>query len=363
MLIDTAQSLESPQLRTQLVSFASNLQSAIRMIHPEKFADTSYQQKKKEDFSTILKNLHEEHQRIQARKVEIERRKELHEQQLKLLALKEEEERRKRQQELEEIERERQRLSALERERIKKQREDDEKREKERQMLAAIMREKAPVDSGIFEKLEHIDPEEFVRKRIEQHEKEEMEKARRLAKLEKRFNWIERVIRLEEAPLIAQAHQKQIEEDKKYDVEYKLKMEKEHHLKWEHDLAQKQRLSRMISDKQRFEATIMHARNEEFNKLKKERDEKVAAKRAKILEERERRRKEEAERQSELERQRQQKEEEERKKRETEEKRRNEEAEQQRRMQERADIQRKREEEALAKMEQMKRKSAVPEER
>jgi len=90
-----SQSLESPQLRTQLISFATNLQAAIRMIHPEKFVDTSYQQKKKEEFNTILKNLHEEHQKIQGRKVEIERRKELHEQQLKLQAMKEEEERKK----------------------------------------------------------------------------------------------------------------------------------------------------------------------------------------------------------------------------------------------------------------------------
>jgi len=211
-----SQSLESPQLRSQLVSFATNLQSAIRMIHPDKFVDNSYQQKKKEEFTSILKNLHDEHQRIQARKVEIERRKELHEQQLKLQALKEEEERRKRQLELEEIERERQRLSALERERIKKQKEDEEKKEKERQLLATMISQKsAGLDPALVSKLEIIDPEDFVRKRIEQHEKEEIERARRLTKLDKHLNWIERVLRLEEAPLIAHAYQKQSEDDKK----------------------------------------------------------------------------------------------------------------------------------------------------
>jgi len=100
--------------------------------------------------------------------------------------------------------------------------------------------------------METIDPEEFVKQRIEQHEKEEMEKARRLAKLDKRLDWVERVIRLEESPLISQSFQKQLEDDKKYDIEYKEKLEKEHQQEWEHSTAEKQRLLRMVTEKTKF---------------------------------------------------------------------------------------------------------------
>jgi len=75
--------------------------------------------------------------------------------------------------------------------------------------------QKSLFSAELLEKMETIDPEEFVKQRIEQHEKEEMEKARRLAKLDKRLDWVERVIRLEESPLISQSFQKQLEDDKK----------------------------------------------------------------------------------------------------------------------------------------------------
>lgn len=144
--------------------------------------------------------------------------------------------------------------------------------------------------------------------------KKKWKKARRLAKLDKRLDWVERVIRLEESPLISQSFQKQLEDDKKYDIEYKEKLEKEHQQEWEHSTAEKQRLLRMVTEKQNFEQQIMKIRKEEFEKLKKERDERLAIKKAKIIEERERRKKEEIERQNELEKQRQIKEEEDRKK-------------------------------------------------
>jgi len=296
-----------------------------------------------------LKNLHEEHQKIQGRKVEIERRKELHEQQLKLQAMKEEEERKKKQLELEEIERERQRQSALEREKIKKQKEDEEKKEKERAIIANMISQKANVDPDLLQGLETIDPEEFVRKRIEQHEREELEKVRRLAKLDKKLDWVERIIRIEEAPLVTKSFDKQSEEDKVYEAEHIKKLAQEHLTKWEHDKTEKSRFAIMANDKKSFESEIMTERNKEFEKLKKERDERVAVKRAKIIEEREKRKKDEQERQSELEKERKVKDEEDRKKRDVEDKRRQEATENQRKLQEFADKQRKREEEALAK--------------
>jgi len=99
--------------------------------------------------------------------------------------------------------------------------------------------------------------------------KKKWKKARRLAKLDKRLDWVERVIRLEESPLISQSFQKQLEDDKKYDIEYKEKLETDHQQEWEHATAEKQRLLRMVTEKNNFEEQIMKIRKEEFEKLKK----------------------------------------------------------------------------------------------
>jgi septum formation inhibitor MinC len=71
-------------MRSQLVQLSKNLETAIQMIQPsDRDLALTHRQHKKELYSKLLQGLKDEHQRILARKVYIEKKKELLEQQLR----------------------------------------------------------------------------------------------------------------------------------------------------------------------------------------------------------------------------------------------------------------------------------------
>ncbi|ONM29015.1 eukaryotic initiation factor3 [Zea mays] len=104
-------------------------------------------------------------------------------------------------------------------------------------------------------------------------ERHEMEK--KLQKFAKTMDYLERAKRQEEAPLIEQAFQKRLEEEKILHEQEQLReieLSKQHHAS---DLQEKNRLSRMLEHKNALQERIIQERAAEFGRLKKERDERM----------------------------------------------------------------------------------------
>ena len=348
-LIFKSQSLESSQLRGQLTDLFKTLQTSIQLIHPEKYSESTYLQKKRDTYSQLLKDLHSEHLRVAQRKQDIEKKKERIEQQLRLKAQQEEEERKKKEEEIARVESERQRVLAEERKKRQEEREQEERKKKELELVKSYIASRSDVDANILEQMETIDPEEFLRKKIEKHEKEQQEMTSKLQKLVKKADWIERAKIREERPLITSWYQNLIEEEKKSYEEHTIKQLSDHKSKWENAIQQKKRLSRMLQDKNIFESEILKKRTVEYDALKKERDERIAVKKAKREEERKRRQEEEESKRQEQERVRKEREEIENKRRQEEDERRKKEEEHHRKLAEIEEIKRKKEEEVLKK--------------
>ncbi|PWZ10858.1 Eukaryotic translation initiation factor 3 subunit A [Zea mays] len=105
-------------------------------------------------------------------------------------------------------------------------------------------------------------------------ERHEMEK--KLQKFAKTMDYLERAKRQEEAPLIEQAFQKRLQEEKILHEQEQLReieLSKQHHAG---DLQEKNRLSRMLEHKNALQERIVQLREAEFGRLKKERDERFS---------------------------------------------------------------------------------------
>ncbi|CAN1784204.1 Eukaryotic translation initiation factor 3 subunit A [Linum perenne] len=348
--------LESDGLQDHLTVFTESLNKARAMIYPPA--------KRSSKLGEILPGLGEtvdkEHKRLLARKSIIEKRKE--EQERQLLEMERELESKRLSEQKRTEEQEQKRLAA-EYERLKNQRILREIEERELEEAQAYLEEaekrskkkggKKPLIEG-----EKVTKETLMeRARNEQlRERQEMEK--KLQKAVKTMDHLERAKREEAAPLIEAAFQQRlVEEQALHEREQQLEVElsRQHH---EGDLKEKNRLSRMIENKNIFQEKVISRRQEEFDRRRTEKEARIKQIMQARKHEREIQRKKVFYVNTELERLAKLKEEEEARKREEAERKKKEEAERKAKLDEIAEKQRQREKE-LEEKERLRREALL----
>ncbi|RAL53116.1 hypothetical protein DM860_006788 [Cuscuta australis] len=298
----------------------------------------------REMFSGLGEIVEKEHKRLLARKSIIEKRKEDQER-LLLEKEREEELRRLKQQKITE-EAEQRRLAA-EFEQRKNERILREIKERELEAAQAFL-EAAQIGTKKKGKKPLLEGENITKQtvmelaRSEQlRERQEMEK--KLQKLAKTMDYLERAKREEAAPLIQAAFEQRLAEEAalhERNQQQEVEMSKERHAS---DLLEKKRLGRMMENKKIFEARVVSRREDEQNRIKREREERISQLIQSRKQEREAKRKMLFFLKTEEERLKRQREEEEARKLEEMERRRKEEAERKAKLDEIAEKQRQRE--------------------
>ncbi|KAJ7534841.1 hypothetical protein O6H91_12G006400 [Diphasiastrum complanatum] len=344
-----SQDLESDKIKNHLSILARRLNKAISLFQPHALARALRQS---QPFSELLVLVEKEHKKLLARKVLIERRKEEQERQMLEMEREEETKRLKQQRLTEEAEAKRLANESARREEARIRKEIEEKEMEEARMLLAESEKrkgkkgkKAAVTAADGE-LTKVTKQSLMEEALNEQIKERQEMERKLQKLAKTLDHLERAKREEERPLIEAAYYKRLEDDEIF-YEQQLQQETEQgRLQHSTDLIEKKRLQKMLEDKFVFQAQVVSRRQGEFERLKREREERIAELRLLRSQERERRRKMEYYRSLEEARLLKIKEEEEARKREEEEIKRKEEAERRAKLDEIAAKQRQREAEA-----------------
>ncbi|KAM7481730.1 hypothetical protein LguiB_006313 [Lonicera macranthoides] len=334
--------LESDDLRDQLRVFAESLNKARAMIYPPA--------KKLSRLGEMLPGLADtvdkEHKRLLARKSIIEKRKEEQERHLLEMEREEESKRLKLQKITEEAE---QKRLATEIEQRKNQRILREIEERELEEAHALLQEaekrskkkgKKPLLDG-----EKVTKQSLMELALTEQLRERQEMEKRLQKLGKTMDYLERAKREEAAPLIEAAFQHRQEEERvlhEREQQEEIELSRQRH---DGDLKEKQRFLRMSDSKTQFAERVMERRRAEFERMRTEREQRISTILQTRREEREIKRKMIFYLNVEEERQRQLREEEEARKREEAERRKKEEAERRAKLDEIAEKQRQRERE------------------
>lgn len=349
-------SLEADGLRDHLASFAEQLNKARQMICPP--------DRKQSKLGTMLPTLSEvvakEHKRLLARKSIIEKRKEEQERQLLEMEREEESKRLRLQKITEEAE---QRRLATEYEQRKNQRILREIEERENEEAQALLQEaekrikkkgKKPIIEG-----EKITKQTLMELTLTEQLRERQEMEKKLQKFAKTMDYLERAKREEAAPLIEAAYQQRLVEERilhEREQQLEVELSKQRHAG---DLSEKQRLIRMMGNKEIFQERVVNHRQAEFNRLRKEREERISRILQSRRQEREKMRKLKYYLKLEEERQQKLREEEEAKKREEAERKKKEDKERQDKLDEILEIQRQREKELDEKAQKQKREALL----
>ncbi|XP_042469824.1 eukaryotic translation initiation factor 3 subunit A-like [Zingiber officinale] len=217
-----------------------------------------------------------EHKRLLARKSIIEKRKEEHERQMLEMERQEESKRLKLQKVTEEAEQKRlaEEYILREQQRIRREIEERELQEAQAMLLetqkGAKKKGKKPLLEG-----EKVTKQTLIEMALSEQLKERQELEKKLQKLAKTMDYMERAKREEEAQLIEQAFQQRLVEEKLLHEREQLKeieLSRQHHAG---DLQEKNRLARMLECKEIFQHKVVIRREAEHNQLKKERDDKI----------------------------------------------------------------------------------------
>uniref|UniRef100_A0A8R7QXZ2 Eukaryotic translation initiation factor 3 subunit A n=1 Tax=Triticum urartu TaxID=4572 RepID=A0A8R7QXZ2_TRIUA len=262
--------IESDALGSHLCVFTDSLNKARSLIHPPVHKPS----KLGENFS-LAGVVEKEHKRLLARKSIIEKRKEDLERQILEKEKVEESKRLSIQKKSADEERER----LLKDQRLRQQqRISREIKEKDRLEAEKIINDfKKIIKNGDKIHVEGDMTKQFAMEVVRSQrvkELEEMEK--KLQKLAKKMDHLERAKRQEEAPLIEEAFQKRLEEEKILHEQEQLReieLSKQHHTG---DLQEKTRLSRLLEHKNAFQERIVQRREAEFSSLRKEREERIS---------------------------------------------------------------------------------------
>ncbi|KAI4973602.1 hypothetical protein ZWY2020_041383 [Hordeum vulgare] len=261
--------IESDALGSHLCVFTDSLNKARSLIHPPVHKPS----KLSENFS-LAGVVEKEHKRLLARKSIIEKRKEDLERQIMEKEKVEESKRLSIQKKSADEERER----LLKDQRLREQqRISREIKEKERLEAEKIINDlKKVIKNGGKIHIEGDMTKQFAMEVVRSQrvkEFEEMEK--KLQKLAKKMDHLERAKRQEEAPLIEEAFRKRLEEEKilhEHEQLREIELSKQHHTG---DLEEKNRLSRLLEHKNAFQERIVQRREAEFSSLRKEREERI----------------------------------------------------------------------------------------
>ncbi|KAG6521844.1 hypothetical protein ZIOFF_018977 [Zingiber officinale] len=266
-----SQDIESEKLSDHLSILADSLSKAKNLISPpiRKASKLGIGY----DLAEIVDK---EHKRLLARKSIIEKRKEEHERQMLEMERQEESKRLKLQKVTEEAEQKRlaEEYILREQQRIRREIEERELQEAQAMLLetqkGAKKKGKKPLLEG-----EKVTKQTLIEMALSEQLKERQELEKKLQKLAKTMDYMERAKREEEAQLIEQAFQQRLVEEKLLHEREQLKeieLSRQHHAG---DLQEKNRLARMLECKEIFQHKVVIRREAEHNQLKKERDDKI----------------------------------------------------------------------------------------
>ena len=279
VVICGSHTLESDKVKNHLSLLAKRLKKAMSMINKDA-VDQSKQDRRTKAIEEMKNQVENEHKRILARKVIIERRKEEYEQ---MLQEKEREEENKRiQLEKMRAEEEKKRLQTesarREEERIRRDMEEQELEETRALMEAARVRgKKFELKEG-----EKVDKVELRQRAIQEQIKERQEQARKLQRLSKSMDHFERAKREEQVDLLMELHEKRMEDDLEYQKKHKEELLAKHKGKWESDLAEKKRLEKLLSEKEVFKAQLLEKREEFYRAEEEEMRREIEAKKKEL---------------------------------------------------------------------------------
>ncbi|KAG1365341.1 Eukaryotic translation initiation factor 3 subunit A [Cocos nucifera] len=264
--------VESDRLCDHLTTLTDSLNRARSLIYPP----VKKQSKLGENLHGLADIVDKEHKRLLARKSIIEKRKEEHERHM--LEMEREEEYRRLQLQKQTEQAEQQRL-ATEYSRREEQRIRREIEERESQEVQVLLKEtgKLPKRKGKKPLLEgdKITKKDLLEFAVHEQVKGRQEMEKKLQKLAKTMDYMERAKREEEAPLIEQAYQQRLVEERILHEREQLKemeLSRQHHAG---DLQEKNRLSRMLDNKAIFQDRIVSHREAEYNRLKREREDRM----------------------------------------------------------------------------------------
>ncbi|CAO2174403.1 unnamed protein product [Urochloa humidicola] len=262
--------IESDGLSEHLSVLADSLNKARNQIRPQ----VKKPSKLGEGLISLAGVVDNEHRRLLARKSIIEKRKEDLERQILEKEKVEETKRVSSQKKTEAEERIRLLSEQKQREMERIRREVEEKNKAEARKLLDDLTKKAGKKHVVPEG--ELTKEAIMQLALNEQLKERQEMEKKLQKLAKTMDYLERAKRQEEAPLIEHAFQKRLEEEKILHEQEQLReieLSKQHHAG---DLQEKNRLSRMLEHKNAFQERIVQRREAEFGRLKKERDERIS---------------------------------------------------------------------------------------
>ncbi|KAL5981079.1 hypothetical protein ACLOJK_028999 [Asimina triloba] len=259
--------LDSDRLRNHLANFAESLNKARSMIYPPALPQID-----QDSLSMLADTVDREHKRLLARKSIIERRKEEQERQMLEMEREEESKRLKLQKITEEAEQKRlqSEYSRREEQRIRREIEERELEEAQALLQEAEKRSKKKGKKPVIEG-EKVTKQSLMELALSEQLRERQEMEKKLQKMAKTMDYLERAKREEEVPLIEEAYMQHLVVEKAVHEREQLQeieLSRQHHAG---DLLEKIRLARMLDNKSR----ITSRREEEYNRLKKEREDRI----------------------------------------------------------------------------------------
>ncbi|KAK7854155.1 eukaryotic translation initiation factor 3 subunit a [Quercus suber] len=347
--------LESEILRDHLTILAQTLNKARAMIYPP----SRNASKLGELLPSLAETVDKEHKRVLARKSIIEKRKEEEERKLLEKERLEESKRIELQKITEEAERKRLAFEFEERknERIRREIEERDLAEAQALLQEASQRIKWKGKKTGIEG-EKLTKQSVMELTLTEQLRERQEMEKKLQKLAKTMDYLERAKREEAAPLVEAAYQQRIVEERalhEHEQQQEIELSKQRHDK---EVKEKERLARIKNNKEIFQERVVSRRQDEFTRLRREREEQIAQILMSRRQEREKMRKMKFYLSLEEERQKKLREEEEAQKREEAERQRKEQAERQAKLDEIAEKQRQRERE-LEEKERLRREALL----
>ncbi|XP_047330437.1 eukaryotic translation initiation factor 3 subunit A-like [Impatiens glandulifera] len=263
--------LESSELRDHLTNFTESLNKSRTMIYPP----AKKTSKLGDILPGLLETVEKEHKRLLARKSIIEKRKEEQERQLLEVERKEELKRLEVQKITEDAEQ--RRLAAeFEQRRNQKLKEiEDREMEDVRAMLEdADKRGKKKGKKPLIEG--KVTKQSLMELALTEQLRERQEMEKKLQKLAKTMDYLERAKREEASPLIEAAFQSRLVEERELherQQQVQVEISRQRH---DGDRAEKNRLTKLYEHKVQFQEKVTKTRQEEYSKLKAESEERIA---------------------------------------------------------------------------------------
>ncbi|OLY83569.1 Eukaryotic translation initiation factor 3 subunit A [Smittium mucronatum] len=253
------QSSPADLMRNQLSSIAISLSNVQRVICPDYIAEKAAHHSESIVYAKEVSEI--ERTSVAARKEYVEFKKRVYDEQL---AFKKKEEARLRQikiQQDEEKERIRQQELKLSQERARIEREREKIKREEAKRLAESLKSKSGLDVKI-EDLESMDNDKLMQLHVQHMEKEKQDVQTKLKAASRLMDHLERAYRQEERPLLANDYEIQKTQDLENHENSYVAILENSRIKFEHDIAIKNRISRMLDD-YTFTKNLLHSKNAE----------------------------------------------------------------------------------------------------